>query len=84
MRRRGVISFPSEEKEVIKLMLEKAVAASTMYCDKYEECTNLSAPQYHLRVTSVPAKCYSSTSYVLLQYHLCDTAVPVRWYWKRY
>lgn len=39
MRRRGVIPFPSEVKEVIKLMLEMVVAALTMYCDKYEECT---------------------------------------------
>lgn len=38
MRRRGVIPFPSEVKEVIKLMLEMVVAAPTMYCDKYEEC----------------------------------------------
>lgn len=63
MRRRGVISFPSEEKEVIKLMLEKAVAAPTMYCDKYEECIILS-------VCPVPPKCYCSTTYVKLQYHL--------------
>ena len=62
MRRRGVNLFPSKEQVVIKLMLEKVVADFAMESDKYEECTNLSAPQYHLRVTSVPPKCYSSTS----------------------
>ena len=69
MRRRGVIPFPSEVKEVIKLMLEMVVAALTMYCDKYEECTILSA-------CPVPPKCYCSTSYVKLQYHLRETPVP--------
>lgn len=55
MRGRGVIPFPSEEKEVIKLMLEKAVADSTMDSDKYEKCTILSA-------CPVPLKINSSTS----------------------
>lgn len=55
MRRRGVILFSSYEQEVTKLMLEKLVVAPTMCCDKYEECTYLSA-------CPVPPKYYSSTS----------------------
>lgn len=56
MCRRGVILFPSKEHDVIKLMLEKVVADSAMDSDKYEECTNLSARQYHLSETIVPPK----------------------------
>ena len=56
MRRRGVNLFPSKEQVVIKLMLEKVVADFAMESDKYEECTNLSARQYHLSVTPVPPK----------------------------
>lgn len=56
MCRRGIILFPSKEHDVIKLMLEKVVADSAMDSDKYEECTNLSARQYHLSETIVPPK----------------------------
>ena len=69
MRRHGVIMFPSEEQEAIKLMLEKVVADSTMYSNKYGKRTYLSA-------CPVPPKCYCSTSYVKLQYHLRETPVP--------
>lgn len=54
MSKRGIILFASKEQEVIKLMLEKVMADSTMFSDKYEECTNLSACQYHLSKTAVP------------------------------
>ena len=30
-------------------------------------------PQYHISVTPVPAMCYSSTTYVILQYQLGGT-----------
>lgn len=66
MRRHGVILFPSKEQDVIKLMLEKVVADSTMYFNKYGERTYLSA-------CSVPPKCYSSTSKEKLQYQLYGT-----------
>lgn len=75
MRRHGVILFPSKEQDVIKLMLEKVVADSTMYSNKYGERTYLSA-------CSVPPKCYSITNYVKLQYQLRETPVPPIRYWK--
>lgn len=55
MRRCGVVLFPSYEQEVTKQMLEKVVAAPTIYSYKYKERANLSA-------CPVPHKCYSSTS----------------------
>lgn len=58
MSGRGIILFSSKEQDVIKLMLEKVVADFAMESDKYEECTNLSARQYHLSETPVPALLY--------------------------
>ncbi len=58
----GVMSscFLLSGKKVIKLMLEKVVAAPTMYSYKYEEHTNLSA-------CPVPYTINSSTSRVVLE-----------------
>ena len=50
-----VIGITPKEQEVIKLMLEKVVADSTMHSNKYEESTNLSA-------CPVPPKYYSNTT----------------------
>lgn len=55
MRRRGVVLFSSYEQEVTKQMLEKVVAAPTIYSYKYEERTILSA-------CPVPHKCYCCTT----------------------
>ena len=46
---------------MIKLMLEKVVADSEIYSNKYEKYTNWSACQYHLSVTAVSPKINSST-----------------------
>ena len=40
MSGRGIILFSSKEQDVIKLMLEKVVADSKIYPNKYEKYTN--------------------------------------------
>ena len=61
MSGRGIILFSSKEQDVIKLMLEKVVADSEIYSNKYEKYINLGACQYHLSVTAVSPKINSST-----------------------